>query len=152
MSWKKNFENIDFCSKRVKFFTDESKLIERLRSDILLTYRHDLPIIISCLDEIQIEQSLLSLDKNTFLLLWNQLFIYYLVNGLDVDMDKLKENMIEQRRSEYKTNQVQLRYIEDFANNCNMDNVINWFTQDSFVYGIIDKAFRKQDVNLICKF
>ncbi|CAF4237440.1 unnamed protein product, partial [Rotaria sordida] len=126
--------------------------IERLRHDILLTYRHDLPITIQCLDEIKTEQSLMSLDKNEYTILWNQAFIYHLVNDLDIDMNELKKNMIEQCQLEYSNNQIQLNSINDFDKNCTYDNVLNWYTKDSFVYRLVNKAFRKRNIDLICKF
>ena len=139
-------------SKLVNVFKDDNTLVEQIRRDILLTYRSDLSITISCLDEIKIEQSFMSLDKNTFELLWNQLFIHRLVNSSGVDMNKLKEDMIEQCRLEYNTKTGQFGCIENFAVDCRLDNVINWYTQDSFVYRLINKAFRKRNVDLICKF
>ena len=92
---QRNLENIQYekqkYSKLANIFTDEQTLIERLRHDILLTYRHDLPITISCLDEIKTEQSLMSLDTNTYTLVWNQAFIHYLINDPDIDMNRLKK-------------------------------------------------------------
>ncbi|CAF5112974.1 unnamed protein product, partial [Rotaria sp. Silwood1] len=73
---ERNLRNIRYeeqkDSKLVEVFTDERTLIERLRHDILLTYRHDLPITISRLNDTKSEQSLMSLDKNSYTLLWNQ--------------------------------------------------------------------------------
>ncbi|CAF5119902.1 unnamed protein product [Rotaria sp. Silwood1] len=153
---QRNLQNMRYekqkYSKLVNVFTDERTLIERLRHDILLTYRHDLPITISCLDEIKTEQSLMSLDKNEYTLLWNQAFIYYLVNVPDTDMNRLKQNMIEQCQLEYSNNQIQLNYINKFDKECTYDNVLNWYTQDSFVYRLINRAFRKRNIDLICKF
>jgi hypothetical protein len=77
--------------KLIGIFTDEHKLIERLRNDILLTYRHDLSITTSCLHEITTEQSLTSLHGNTLMFMWNQLFIYYLVRAYGADMAQLKK-------------------------------------------------------------
>ncbi|CAF2974522.1 unnamed protein product, partial [Rotaria sp. Silwood2] len=60
---QRNPQNMEYekqtYSKLVNIFTDEQTLIERLRHDIILTYRQDLPITISCLDEIKTEQSLM---------------------------------------------------------------------------------------------
>ncbi|CAF1397698.1 unnamed protein product [Rotaria sordida] len=153
---QRNLQNMQYekqeYSKLVNIFTDERTLIERLRHDILLTYRHDLPITIQCLDEIKTEQSLMSLDKNEYTILWNQAFIYHLVNDLDIDMNELKKNMIEQCQLEYSNNQIQLNSINDFDKNCTYDNVLNWYTKDSFVYRLVNKAFRKRNIDLICKF
>jgi tetratricopeptide (TPR) repeat protein len=139
-------------SKLVHIFTDEHTLIDRVRRDILLTYRNDLPINISHLNEITIQQTLTSLDKTTLLFLWNQLFIYYLVNSPHVDMNKLKIDMIEQCQLEYKNDPPELPKIDQFNSDCTQDNVIQWYTKDSFVYRLVNRAFRTRNIDLICKF
>ncbi|CAF1309606.1 unnamed protein product [Rotaria sordida] len=139
-------------SKLVNIFTDEQTLIERLRHDILLTYRHDLPITISRLHDIRTEQSLMSLDKNEYTFLWNQAFIHYLVSDSNVDMNELKKNMIEQCQLEYSNNQIRLKSINDFDENCTYDHVLKWYTGDSFVYRLVNRSFRTRNIDLICKF
>ncbi|CAF3949451.1 unnamed protein product [Rotaria sp. Silwood1] len=93
---ERNLQNINYenqtYSKRVNTFIDDHTLIERLREDILLTYRNDLSISISSLQEMTNQQSLTNLDQNTFMFLWNHLFIYYLVNSSDIDMNKFKKS------------------------------------------------------------
>ncbi|CAF1343900.1 unnamed protein product [Rotaria sordida] len=153
---QRNLQNMEYekqkYSKLVNIFTDERTLIERLRHDILLTYRHDLPITISCLDEIKTEQSLMSLNTHSYTLLWNQTFMHHLVNDPDIDMNRLKKNMIEQCQLEYSNDQVELNKIKEFDEKCTYDNVLYWYTKDSFVYRLVNKAFRKRNIDLICKF
>ncbi|CAF1033956.1 unnamed protein product [Adineta steineri] len=153
---EKNGENINFnqtqSSKMVNIFSDKHTLIERLRQDILLTYRNDFSINISSLREITIEQSLTSLDENSLMFVWNQLFIYYLVNSSHIDMETLKKEMIEQCLLEYKNDEVELEKINEFFNNCTYDNVVYWYTRDSFVYRLLNKSFRTRNIDLICKF
>ncbi|CAF1188503.1 unnamed protein product, partial [Didymodactylos carnosus] len=153
---ERNTRNVKYekqkYSKLIDIFTDEHTLIERLRQDILLTYRNDLPISISRLDEINSERSLTSLDKNTLMFLWNQFFTDYLINFPHTDMNQLKNDMVEQCQLEYKNNQVQLTNIDYFVNNCTNDNALNWYTKDSFLYRLLNKAFRTQNIHLICKF
>ncbi|CAF4113446.1 unnamed protein product [Adineta steineri] len=153
---EKNGENINFnqtqSSKMVNIFSDKHTLIERLRQDILLTYRNDFSINISSLREITIEQSLTSLDENSLMFVWNQLFIYYLVNSSHIDMETLKKEMIEQCLLEYKNDEVELEKINEFVNNCTYDNVVYWYTRDSFVYRLLNKSFRTRNIDLICKF
>jgi tetratricopeptide (TPR) repeat protein len=138
--------------KLIGIFTDEHKLIERLRNDILLTYRHDLSITTSCLHEITTEQSLTSLHGNTLMFMWNQLFIYYLVRAYGADMAQLKNEMINQCRLEYAKDQIELRNIEDFEAKFEPDQVLACYTKSSFAYRLLNKALRTRNINLICKF
>ena len=102
-------ENIEFTKgdhpKTVSIFKNQDELTERLRKDILLTYRNDLPISISSLNEITTEQSLTNLHGNTLMFLWDQLFNYYLMKSPGINMDQLKADMLEQCRREYQDNE-----------------------------------------------
>ncbi|CAF3539695.1 unnamed protein product [Adineta steineri] len=136
----------------VNIFSDEHTLIERLRQDIVLTYRNDFSINISFLREITIEQSLTNLDGNSLMFVWNQLFIYYLVNFSHINMEILKKEMIAQCQLEYENDPVELEKINEFDNNCTYDNVLYWYTRDSFAYRLLNKSFRTRNIDLICKF
>jgi tetratricopeptide (TPR) repeat protein len=139
-------------SKVIDIFPDEHKLIERLRQDILLTSRNDFSLSISSLNEISIQQSLTSLDGKSLMFIWNQLFLYFLVESSQIDMNKLKQDMIEQCQLEYENDQTELTKIKEFADDCTYDNVLHWYTRDSFVFRLVNKSFRTRDINLICKF
>lgn len=138
-------------SKLVNIFINENELIERIRQDILLTYRDDLPITISHLKEMQNEQSLTNLDDTMQQFIWHYLFVHYLVNASEVDMNQLKQVMIEQSRLEYRNNKNALVDIQTFDNDCELD-IIKWYTRDSFVYRLLNKAFRTRNVAFMCKF
>jgi hypothetical protein len=144
-------DEIRNSSKLTQIFNDENILIERLRYDIVLTYRNDLPISFSSIDNMKNDQSLIKLDGST-LFYWNQLFIHYLVNTQNLDMDQLKEQMIEECRSECKNNTAQLKEIDEFQKDCTLDNVLKWYTRASRIYQLVNKAFRTRNIDLICKF
>jgi hypothetical protein len=72
-----------------------NNLIDRLRKDILLTHRSDLPISSSSINEIKIEQSLTSLHGNTLPFLWNQIFFHYLIKPSTMHIEELKGKYVE---------------------------------------------------------
>lgn len=152
----KNLKNVKYekekYTKLIHVFPDERALIERLRQDILLTYRNDLPISISYIQEMTNDQSLISLGKNMSLFLWNQLFTYYLVNSRDIDMKKLKQDMIEQCQLEYQNDPTELSKINEFDIHCTYENILDWYTRDSCIYRLTNKAFRTRNIDLMCKF
>jgi hypothetical protein len=139
-------------SKLVDVFTNERVLIERIRQDILLTYRNDLPVTISCVSQMKIEQTLINFNTNTLLFLWNQFFSYFLVNSSDINMNQLKKTMMKQCRLEYGDNPTQMKIINEFDTNITSDNALNWYTKDSFVCVLHNKAFRTRNIDLICQF
>jgi tetratricopeptide (TPR) repeat protein len=152
---KKNFENIEYVRKNdklVNIFTDIYTLVERLRQDILLTYRYDFPIDKSCLHEMKIELSLINFNQTTLMFLWNQLFLFTLVNPSSINLDTLKSDMIKQCRLECQNDVNRLKRIDQFALNCTPENILYWYTENSPVYQLVNRAFRTRSIDLICKF
>ncbi len=129
---KTDNENQNSPSKFIHIFDNEQKLIEKLRQDILLTYRNDFGITKSHLEEIKIELSLINLGTSTSIFLWNQLLLHYLVHSpyTDEDMHRWKDEMIKQCRLDYP-NDVN---IDHFANDCTLGNVLECYTKPSFVF------------------
>ena len=138
--------------KLIGVFEKIDKLIDRLCKDVLLTCRGDLPISTWSVKEIRIEQSLTNLQGNTLMFLWDQLFIYYLTKFPEIDMDQLKKEMVEQCRLEYADDQCELNKIDQFSETCSSENVLQWYSRDSFVYRLLNKAFRTRCIESICKF
>ncbi len=110
----------------VNIFTDVYTLIERLRQDILLTYRDDFPIDKSYLHEMKIELSLINFNQTTLMFLWNQLFLFTLVNPSSINLDALKSDMIKQCRLECQNDVNRLKRIDQFAQNCTPENILYW--------------------------
>lgn len=151
---KEECQNLEYDptdhKKLVGIFENINTLIERLYKYILLA--GDLPISICRLDEIKNQQSLTKLNGNTLMFLCDQLFIFYLVNPINPNMDKLKRDMLEQCELNYKNNKVQLDCIKSFGENCSDDNALEWYTKDSFLYRILNTAFRMGNIDFMCKF
>lgn len=147
-----NLPNKPNYSKVVNVFKNERILIKRLQQDILLTYRNELSVSISPMNEISIEQGTTNFEKTFLSFHWNQLFTYYLVHSSNINMNQLKENMINQCQLEYYNNPTQLDFIKEFEKDCTEDNVLKWYTKDTFVYRLVNKAFRTRNIHFICKF
>ncbi|CAF1398789.1 unnamed protein product [Adineta steineri] len=60
-------------------------------------------------------------------------------------MDQAKDSMINQIKNYYQNNSKQLSYIESFREKYKSTNAIEWYTLDSFVYRLINRAFRTDD-------
>lgn len=88
-------------------------------------------------------------DKIT--LNWIELFCLILVY-LPLDR-KAKQDMIKQCRMYYHGNDAEQKKIDRFAEqNCTEDVIIHWYTRDSFVYRLINKALRTLNIDIIFKF
>ena len=50
---------------------------------------------------------------------------------------------------EYSDNPVQLAMLEEFEESYTSDNALWWYTRDSFLYRILNKALRVQNINIL---
>ncbi|CAF1545445.1 unnamed protein product, partial [Didymodactylos carnosus] len=62
--------------------------------------------------------------------------------------EEAKRIMISKFKDYHRDNKVELRKIEDFHKTYRYDNAIEWYTKDSFVYRLINHAFRTKDIAL----
>ncbi|CAF1360002.1 unnamed protein product [Didymodactylos carnosus] len=59
-----------------------------------------------------------------------------------------KHVMLDKCRDYYRRNQSELKKIEQFRKKYKSDQAINWYTCDSFVYRLVNQAFRTEDITL----
>ena len=137
-------------SKLVGIFTDEHKLIQRIRRDMLLTYRSDLGYDICPSKGIDIELSFTKVDANTGHFIWSQLFIYQLIQSDHLDMCQSKMDMLKQLRIENSSTDQEA--LKDFDRDCTRDTVLKWYTQNSFIHTPVNKAFRTRNPDLMYRF
>jgi tetratricopeptide (TPR) repeat protein len=65
---------------------------------------------------------------------------------------KAKQQMIDACREYYRGNEKQLASIDEFKNTYTSDNCIRWYTRETFVYKMINKALRTEDVQQLDTF
>ena len=90
------------------------------------------------------EQSTISLDGR---FLQSQLLISCLLKMKNTQADKCE--FLLQCRQFYKDNAKQLKHIDDFAKNYKAEHCLWWYTLDSFLYRILNKALRAQNTHLL---
>ncbi|CAF1456018.1 unnamed protein product, partial [Rotaria sp. Silwood1] len=89
----------------------------------------------------------LSTDSLKFLLF--RLSFQVLV-GMNHDAAALDE-MCSYCRNQHKSNTAQLKKIDQFRGRYDKDKAIYYYTEDSFVYRLINQAFRSEDIDRIFK-
>ncbi|CAF1158459.1 unnamed protein product [Adineta ricciae] len=82
--------------------------------------------------------------------LWFQLF-KYVIQQLPHDA-KAKEDMLKVCREYYHNNSRILRDIDNFNTNYHEDDCIRWYTKEGFIYKIINKALRREDIDQLYLF
>ncbi|CAF1365570.1 unnamed protein product [Rotaria sordida] len=80
-------------------------------------------------------------------------FMYMqLLKDIFIEMkDDSKSEMILFCRQQYADNYYALQFINDFEQNYESHQAINWYTRESFLYKILNKALRTQDIEVLYK-
>jgi hypothetical protein len=69
----------------------------------------------------------------------------------DFDREKAREEMIETCRSYYRGNKMEQAEIDDFQRTYEPKNAIHWYTKQSFVYRLVNKALRTEDYEALLR-
>ncbi|CAF1541544.1 unnamed protein product, partial [Didymodactylos carnosus] len=96
------------------------------------------------------EKSIRDLDKESAVFMWNQLLMDVLLRMPTSDESKME--MLTECESYYRDNAKELEKINDFRLNYSFDAAVSWYTRDSFVYRLLNKALRTRDIDIIFKF
>ncbi|CAF1147762.1 unnamed protein product [Didymodactylos carnosus] len=63
-----------------------------------------------------------------------------------------KEQMLDVCKNYYRTNEIELQNIERFRSRYKPEDAISWYTEGCFVYKLLNKALRTEDVYLLYLF
>lgn len=129
-------------SKVKGVFIDEQTLYDRLSKDVLLCSSQT-PISI-----IKYEHTSHALNKDEKpLFLWSQILLQVMLRLPSSRSGK--QDMINHARDQYSNNLVEQQKIDEFERNYSPDNAIKWYTRDCFVYRLVNKALRTENIDNI---
>ena len=63
-----------------------------------------------------------------------------------------KKDFLDEARHFYRNNRITLSAIDQFEREYHSGLAIQWYTRDSFLYRLVNKALRTRDISLIFKF
>ncbi|CAF3562162.1 unnamed protein product [Rotaria socialis] len=133
LEWSRSFSKVKaVCNK-----LDE--LIDVIRVDQKHRSRNEESLGIDILDRSSTE---LNGD-----FLHSQLLIDVLIRMKPSEQDQ--NELIELLKTEYKGNEAELRRVHEFASKYASNCAIWWYTRDSFVYRLLNKALRVRNVEMI---
>ncbi|CAF3469718.1 unnamed protein product [Rotaria socialis] len=138
--WTKQFNKIRGV------FNDDLLLSIKVKDDVCSLVNINFPF--GLFDSTQ--RSLQELSKEQASFMWFQLVTELLLR-LPHTPDS-KAEMVTECRSHYKENGVQLEKITIFENTYQACNAIKWYTENTFVFQLFNKAFRMQDFDVIFKY
>jgi hypothetical protein len=130
-------------------FDCKDSLFQKLTSDITSVLGNLLPIRIFSQSNLT-QKSVKDLTTESARFLWFRLLIEVLINM--EDSEEARNDLIEICRKQYKDNEVENRKIGDFEKMYTPDRAVSWYTRDSFVYRLLNKALRTENIDIIYKF
>lgn len=137
----------DQYQKTVDIFTGQQALMKSVRSKIHLVMK--LTMEFSLFDG-QRQKSTRNLSKESGSFLGFQM-LFDLLRKMP-RTDQALHDMLEKCSDYYRSNDTELRKIEKFRMTYTMDKAVEWYTTDSFVYRLVNKVLRTEDIELFYLF
>ncbi|CAF4155923.1 unnamed protein product [Didymodactylos carnosus] len=129
-------------------FIHKDSLLIQIAEDAKVLSKHMMPMNVFSLSHN--EKSIRDLDKESTVFMWNQLLMDVLLRM--PKSDESKTELLTECESYYRDNDKELEKINDFRLNYSSDAALSWYTRDSFVYRLLNKALRTRDIDIIFKF
>ncbi|CAF3071026.1 unnamed protein product [Rotaria sp. Silwood2] len=130
-------------------FTKPQELLQQLSNDVDV-YNKDNNIPMSIFHLSEREKALQDLSKESVTSIWYRLILRVL--RLMVKYGDAKGDMITACQASYHDNNAQKKKINDFEKDYSTAKAVWWYTYDSFLYRLLNKALRTQDMEIIFKF
>ncbi|CAF1550901.1 unnamed protein product, partial [Adineta steineri] len=133
-------------NKIIGIFTKQHDLLESIKQKMNLVEKQTLTF--SLFDQKQKSMKDLSQESASFLL--HQMLIYVL-KQMSQDQQS-KQQMLDMCRDYYKNDKKELTKIEEFQKTYTRDKAIEWYTDECFLYKLLNKALRTEDIELLFNF
>ena len=129
-------------------FKNLSKLIGQLQYEMISTdnNNHTFHLLFEQLNTID------DLDKQPNERLRFQLIFNGLLHSTDASSNPIRQMMLDECRCRYATDKRELNRIDEFDSTETKWSTIQWWTQDSFIYRLINSALRSRHWNSIIKY
>ncbi|CAF1297609.1 unnamed protein product [Rotaria sordida] len=131
-------------------FIQKKALLHKICNDVGIcdNKNEDLPMSIFHLTER--ENTLRKLTKESATFMWYRSIL--MVLQLMAKYGNSKDEMITECRTIYHNDENEQKKINDFEKNYSPTKAFWWYTYDSFVYRLLNKALRTQNIEVIFKF
>jgi tetratricopeptide (TPR) repeat protein len=141
--WSKSYPKVS------NIFTEKQTLLRQICDDIgAFDNDSDLPMSVFHLEEQQ--NSLQKLTEESAKFMWYQAILKVL--QLMAKYCNSKDEMIAECRASYHNDEIERKKINEFVENYAPKKAFWWYTYDSFVYRLLNKALRTQNIEIIFKF
>ncbi|CAF0739661.1 unnamed protein product [Didymodactylos carnosus] len=142
-------QNDNYLKVRGVFFQKDS-LVRKLSEDVIACSNCLTPISMLNLAN---EKPIRDLLKDNVTFMWYQLLIKILpLMSKNEIRNDVKSEMVKFCREQYNENPIVQQKIHEFDKDYSSDKAIGWYIQDSFVYRLLNKAFRTENIDIIFQF
>ena len=130
-------------------YVDRSILLNQLTADVAL-YSKELsaPISLFKRDDLnRKERSSQNLSKESAKFMWFQLLLETLLQSKQTT--RIRDEMLNECRKECQENAPETSKIDEFEATYTANQAIRWYTRDSFLFRLVNRAMRTQDIDSI---
>ncbi|CAF3973947.1 unnamed protein product [Rotaria sp. Silwood2] len=142
------------CKSSVKVrgvFNDNIQLFDQLQKDINAWKNHHVYLILCDVDFRRMETTIQDVQNHAVRFMWSQMLLETLLQ-MSSPSNNTNKDLLEEARRLYANSERFLAVIEEFEREYQADDAIKWYTRESFLYQLINKALRTRDICLIFKF
>ncbi|CAF2728168.1 unnamed protein product [Rotaria sp. Silwood2] len=137
--------SIQTYAKLSGIFMDNSSLMIKLKEDYQVS-SHNL-----CSTSVLTpEKSMNNFNMNSSTVNWFPLLIETVIRT--PQSDSIKKYLLSKCELDYIDNELEQKSIENFRQNYKPTDVISWYKRDCFIYRLLNKAFRSEDIITLFKF
>ncbi|CAF4451520.1 unnamed protein product, partial [Rotaria sp. Silwood2] len=135
---------LEMYTKLIGIYTKRQELINSLKENLILIEKHFETFNFFNQHK---EKSTRDLTKESAEFLWFQMFKDVILRL--PKNNHAKQQMIEFCKNYYRGNEKELKYIRDFEQDYQSHMAIKWYTKQTFLYKIVNKALRTEDIELL---
>ena len=143
---KKNLRIRDVLIDHIQFF-------KQLEKDLKYWKNHYAYLTFSDVHSWRMERTTTAdIRSHAARFMWSQILLEILLNMPSASSNNPQKDFIEEAKRLYNTDKPGPSQIDQFSREYQSQDAIKWYTRDSFVYRLVNKALRTRDICLIFKF
>lgn len=137
--------SIENYGKISGIFTDNKVLMTKLKEDYQSSSQN------LCSTSIIIpEKKTTHIDRNNSTIDWFPFLIETVINTPQSNV--IKKQLLSKCELDYIDNDLEQKSIDDFRQHYQSTDVLSWYKRDCFIYRLLNKAFRSQNITTLFKF
>ena len=133
-------------------FPDYKQFFNQLEKDIQIWKYNHTYLTFCDIDSRRMETTTTQgIQNNAARLMWSQMLLETLLH-IPLPLNNPHKDLLKEARRLYANNSSSLKTIDEFEREYQEKDAIQWYTRDSFLHRLVNKALRTRDICLIFKF